>query len=247
MILPDPHRKTEMTYSLQILSELEMDLKGSGVNPFASQKPEQVQATPIKPPVYCNSHYFCFQGLLETVEFEEPEDDWELNWSRTLTGHWYSRHKEHFRCREKTRISFLSTPSEKKRCNTNSSSVKSGGTLKHLHRLSNCSSMVSGITVNVYLSPFEFTHTKPLSCWQAIDFLHRFWTVAFALIFYASHVFLSQCTRKWQLCTSTKWVCMLLHLLWFNKLLTGDIRGCFSNCSHCDNFFFKSESRTNRQ
>uniref|UniRef100_A0A3P8XV79 MYND-type domain-containing protein n=2 Tax=Esox lucius TaxID=8010 RepID=A0A3P8XV79_ESOLU len=67
--------ETEMTYSLQILSELEMDLKGSGVNPFASQKPEQVQATPNKTPVYCNSHYFCFQGLLETVEFEEPEDD----------------------------------------------------------------------------------------------------------------------------------------------------------------------------
>lgn len=96
-----------MTYSLQILSELEMDLKGSGVNPFASQKPEQVQGNPNKPPVYCNSHYFCFQGLLETVEFEEPEDDWELNWSRTLTGHCYSRDKEDFRCREKTRMSFF--------------------------------------------------------------------------------------------------------------------------------------------
>ncbi|KAL0984349.1 hypothetical protein UPYG_G00140310 [Umbra pygmaea] len=65
----------EMTYSLQILSELEMDLKSSGVNPFGSQKPEQVQATPNKPPVYRNSHYFCFQGLLETVEFDEPEDN----------------------------------------------------------------------------------------------------------------------------------------------------------------------------
>ncbi|KAJ7984521.1 hypothetical protein DPEC_G00355670 [Dallia pectoralis] len=67
--------KAEMTYSLQILSELEMDLKGSGVNPFASQKPEQNQADPNKVPVYSNSHYFCFQGLLETVEFEEPEND----------------------------------------------------------------------------------------------------------------------------------------------------------------------------
>nr|CBN81324.1 Zinc finger MYND domain-containing protein 17 [Dicentrarchus labrax] len=47
--------ETEMTYSLQILLELEMDLKGSGANPFASLKPEV--------------------GLLESVEFEEPEED----------------------------------------------------------------------------------------------------------------------------------------------------------------------------
>ncbi|XP_029934097.1 putative protein MSS51 homolog, mitochondrial [Myripristis murdjan] len=67
--------ETEMTYSLQILSELEMDMKGSGPNPFASLKPEIVGSCPNKPTVYCNSHYFCFQGLLETVEFEEPEED----------------------------------------------------------------------------------------------------------------------------------------------------------------------------
>ncbi|XP_068162014.1 putative protein MSS51 homolog, mitochondrial isoform X2 [Antennarius striatus] len=66
--------ETEMTYSLQILLELEMDMKGSGANPFASLKPEVVGPCPNKSPVYCNSHYFCFQGLLETVEFEEPEE-----------------------------------------------------------------------------------------------------------------------------------------------------------------------------
>ncbi|KAM3592400.1 uncharacterized protein V6R79_018132 [Siganus canaliculatus] len=66
--------ETEMTYSLQILLELEMNMKGSGVNPFSSLKPEVVGSCLNKPPVYCNSHYFCFQGLLETVEFEEPED-----------------------------------------------------------------------------------------------------------------------------------------------------------------------------
>ncbi|XP_047232325.1 putative protein MSS51 homolog, mitochondrial [Girardinichthys multiradiatus] len=65
--------ETEMTYSLQILLELEMDMKGSGANPFSSLKPEVVGSTPNKPPVYCNSHYFSFQGLLETAEFEEPE------------------------------------------------------------------------------------------------------------------------------------------------------------------------------
>ncbi|XP_055006578.1 putative protein MSS51 homolog, mitochondrial isoform X2 [Boleophthalmus pectinirostris] len=66
--------ETEMTYSLQILQELEMDMKGSGANPFTSLKPEVVGSSPNRPPIYCNSHYFCFQGLLETVEFEEPED-----------------------------------------------------------------------------------------------------------------------------------------------------------------------------
>ncbi|KAM4524595.1 putative protein MSS51 homolog, mitochondrial isoform 3-T5 [Odontesthes bonariensis] len=66
--------ETEMTYSLQILLELEMDMKGSGANPFGSLKPEVVGSSPDKPPVYCNSHYFSFQGLLETVEFEGPEE-----------------------------------------------------------------------------------------------------------------------------------------------------------------------------
>ncbi|KAM9837961.1 putative protein MSS51 homolog, mitochondrial [Aulostomus maculatus] len=66
--------ETEMTYSLQILLELEMDMKGSGANPFASLKPEAVGLCANKLLVYCNSHYFCFQGLLETVEFEEQEE-----------------------------------------------------------------------------------------------------------------------------------------------------------------------------
>jgi len=65
----------EMTYSLQILSELEMDMKGNGRNPFASLKPEQVGSCPNNTPVYSNSHYFCFQGLLETVEFGDPDED----------------------------------------------------------------------------------------------------------------------------------------------------------------------------
>ncbi|XP_076008313.1 putative protein MSS51 homolog, mitochondrial [Genypterus blacodes] len=67
--------ETEMTYSLQILQELEMDLKGSGANPFGSLKPEVVGSSPNKTLVYSNSHYFSFQGLLETVEFEEPEEE----------------------------------------------------------------------------------------------------------------------------------------------------------------------------
>ncbi|XP_077358781.1 LOW QUALITY PROTEIN: putative protein MSS51 homolog, mitochondrial [Festucalex cinctus] len=66
--------EAEMTYSLQILLELEMDMKGSGANPFASLKPEVVGSCPNKPPVYLNSHYFCFRGLLETAEFEEPDE-----------------------------------------------------------------------------------------------------------------------------------------------------------------------------
>lgn len=68
------HSETEMTYSLQILLELEIHMKGSGANPFASLKPEVVGSAPNKLPVYCNSHYFCFQGLQETVESEEPEE-----------------------------------------------------------------------------------------------------------------------------------------------------------------------------
>uniref|UniRef100_A0A8C6SZS7 MSS51 mitochondrial translational activator n=1 Tax=Neogobius melanostomus TaxID=47308 RepID=A0A8C6SZS7_9GOBI len=50
--------ETEMTYSLQILQELEMDLKGSGANPFTSLKPEVVGSSPNGLPVFCNSHYF---------------------------------------------------------------------------------------------------------------------------------------------------------------------------------------------
>lgn len=62
----------ELEYTLQILLELEMHIKATGVNPFKSQKPEQVQACPNKPPVYCSAHYICFQGLLEREE-EETE------------------------------------------------------------------------------------------------------------------------------------------------------------------------------
>ncbi|XP_077595681.1 putative protein MSS51 homolog, mitochondrial [Stigmatopora nigra] len=66
--------EAEMTYSLQILLELEMDMKASGANPFASLKPEVVGMCPNKPPLYGNSHYFCFQGLKEIIEFEEGDD-----------------------------------------------------------------------------------------------------------------------------------------------------------------------------
>ncbi|XP_060776752.1 putative protein MSS51 homolog, mitochondrial [Neoarius graeffei] len=55
----------ELQYSLQILVELEMDIKGSGPNPFSSQKPEQVQSSPNKEPSYYNAFYLNFQGLLE--------------------------------------------------------------------------------------------------------------------------------------------------------------------------------------
>lgn len=65
----------ELKYSLQILLELEMHIRDSGPNPFTSQKPEQVQASPNKTPVYCNSHYICFQGLLQREDFEEPGPD----------------------------------------------------------------------------------------------------------------------------------------------------------------------------
>ncbi|CAJ1080920.1 putative protein MSS51 homolog%2C mitochondrial [Xyrichtys novacula] len=66
------YSELELKYSLQILLELEMHIKDSGPNPFASQKPEQVQACPNKTPVYCNSHYIRFQGLLPQ---EEPVPD----------------------------------------------------------------------------------------------------------------------------------------------------------------------------
>uniref|UniRef100_A0A3Q2NQN7 MSS51 mitochondrial translational activator n=1 Tax=Fundulus heteroclitus TaxID=8078 RepID=A0A3Q2NQN7_FUNHE len=66
------YSEMELKYSLQILLELEMHIRDSGPNPFASQKPEQVQACPNKPPVYCNSHYVCFQGLLPQEDLEEP-------------------------------------------------------------------------------------------------------------------------------------------------------------------------------
>nr|XP_015818841.2 putative protein MSS51 homolog, mitochondrial [Nothobranchius furzeri] len=62
----------ELKYSLQILLELEMHIRESGLNPFASQKPEQVQSSPNKPPVYCNSYYICLQGLLPQEDSHTP-------------------------------------------------------------------------------------------------------------------------------------------------------------------------------
>uniref|UniRef100_A0A3B3S431 MSS51 mitochondrial translational activator n=1 Tax=Paramormyrops kingsleyae TaxID=1676925 RepID=A0A3B3S431_9TELE len=64
----------ELKYSLQILTELEMHIRGTGANPFASLKPEQVQACPNKTPVFCNAHYLYFQGLLEQDDEELEED-----------------------------------------------------------------------------------------------------------------------------------------------------------------------------
>lgn len=61
----------ELKYSVQILVELEMDIKGTGPNPFSSQKPEQVQSSPNKEPSYCNAFYLYFQGLLEDKQDED--------------------------------------------------------------------------------------------------------------------------------------------------------------------------------
>lgn len=52
----------ELKYSLQILAELETKVIGAGPFPFASQKPEQVQSDPNKPPVTSNSHFLIFKG-----------------------------------------------------------------------------------------------------------------------------------------------------------------------------------------
>ncbi|KAL3051337.1 hypothetical protein OYC64_001572 [Pagothenia borchgrevinki] len=65
----------ELERSLQILLELEVHIEDSGPNPFASQKPEQVQSTPNKTPVHCNSHYIRFQGLLPQEDLEESGVD----------------------------------------------------------------------------------------------------------------------------------------------------------------------------
>lgn len=70
-----PRSETELQSSLQILSELEIHIRDSGQNPFTSQKPEQVQACPNKPPVHCNSHYICFQGLLPREDLGEPRPE----------------------------------------------------------------------------------------------------------------------------------------------------------------------------
>ncbi|XP_072535230.1 putative protein MSS51 homolog, mitochondrial [Salminus brasiliensis] len=65
---------SELQYSLQILLELEMDIKGTGPNPFSSQKAEQVQSCPNKQPSYCNAFYLHFQGLLDTALEEEQQE-----------------------------------------------------------------------------------------------------------------------------------------------------------------------------
>ncbi|XP_074519853.1 putative protein MSS51 homolog, mitochondrial [Halichoeres trimaculatus] len=62
------YNEMELQRSLQILLELEMHILDSGPNPFASQKPEQVQSSPNTTPVYCSSHYIRFQGLLPQEE-----------------------------------------------------------------------------------------------------------------------------------------------------------------------------------
>ncbi|XP_008312847.1 putative protein MSS51 homolog, mitochondrial [Cynoglossus semilaevis] len=69
------YSEMELTYSLQILQELEMCIKDHGPNPFTSLKPEQVQASPNKTPVYCNSHYVFFQGLNQQEGLEDPLGD----------------------------------------------------------------------------------------------------------------------------------------------------------------------------
>ncbi|XP_059181032.1 putative protein MSS51 homolog, mitochondrial [Centropristis striata] len=69
------YSEMELKSSLQILLQLEMHIKDSGPNPFTSQKPEMVQSCPNTTPVYCNSHYICFQGLLPQEELEGPGSD----------------------------------------------------------------------------------------------------------------------------------------------------------------------------
>ncbi|XP_076842889.1 putative protein MSS51 homolog, mitochondrial [Brachyhypopomus gauderio] len=61
----------ELQYSLQILHELEMNIQGTGSNPFRSVKPEQVQSCPNKEPCYCNAFYLTFCGLEESTDEAE--------------------------------------------------------------------------------------------------------------------------------------------------------------------------------
>ncbi|XP_061564415.1 putative protein MSS51 homolog, mitochondrial [Cololabis saira] len=69
------YSEMELKSSLEILLELEMHIGASGPNPFTSQKPEQVQASPNTDPVYCNSHYISFQGLLPQEDSVGPGAD----------------------------------------------------------------------------------------------------------------------------------------------------------------------------
>ncbi|XP_051969633.1 putative protein MSS51 homolog, mitochondrial [Xyrauchen texanus] len=65
------YNDAELQNSLEILTELEMDIKDTGPNPFRSQKPEQVQSSPNTSPSYCNAFYIYFQGLLEAQQEED--------------------------------------------------------------------------------------------------------------------------------------------------------------------------------
>ncbi|XP_056392458.1 putative protein MSS51 homolog, mitochondrial isoform X3 [Hyla sarda] len=56
------YSEQELKYSLQILGELDVRILGSGPFPFCSQKPEQVQSDPNKPPVSSNAYYLLFRG-----------------------------------------------------------------------------------------------------------------------------------------------------------------------------------------
>ncbi|XP_063791121.1 putative protein MSS51 homolog, mitochondrial [Pseudophryne corroboree] len=56
------YSEQELKYSLQILAELDTRVLGSGLSPFCSQKPEQVQSDPNKTPVSSNAFYLLFKG-----------------------------------------------------------------------------------------------------------------------------------------------------------------------------------------
>ncbi|XP_069840415.1 putative protein MSS51 homolog, mitochondrial isoform X2 [Dendropsophus ebraccatus] len=58
------YSEQELKYSLQILAELEVRILDSGPFPFCSQKPEQVQSDPNKPPVSSNAYYLLFRGAV---------------------------------------------------------------------------------------------------------------------------------------------------------------------------------------
>ncbi|CAJ0927970.1 unnamed protein product [Ranitomeya imitator] len=56
------YNEQELKYSLQILAELDARILDSGPFPFTSQKQEQVQSDPNKPPVSSNACYLLFKG-----------------------------------------------------------------------------------------------------------------------------------------------------------------------------------------
>ncbi|KAM3917260.1 putative protein MSS51 homolog, mitochondrial isoform 2-T3 [Leptodactylus fuscus] len=73
------YSEQELKYSLQILAELDTRILDSGPFPFCSQKPEQVQSDPNKPPVSSNAYYLLFRGATwtdsDTNMGELEEDD----------------------------------------------------------------------------------------------------------------------------------------------------------------------------